>query len=110
MLLARTLVKKIMPNAIIFVAGDGNEAVLQFKKEKLDIILMDIQMPNKNGHEATKEIRLLSNGIQIPIVAITAGIMIEEKENCFESGMNDYLSKPITVSDLEKVVLKWLTK
>jgi signal transduction histidine kinase/CheY-like chemotaxis protein len=110
MLLARTLVKKIMPNAIIFVAGDGNEAVLQFKKEKLDIILMDIQMPNKNGHEATKEIRLLSNGIQIPIVAITAGIMIDEKENCFESGMNDYLSKPITVSDLEKVVLKWLTK
>jgi CheY-like chemotaxis protein len=71
---------------------------------------MDIQMPNKNGHEATKEIRLLSNGIQIPIVAITAGIMIDEKENCFESGMNDYLSKPITVSDLEKVVLKWLTK
>jgi signal transduction histidine kinase/CheY-like chemotaxis protein len=110
MLLARTLVKKIMPNAIIFVAGDGNEAVLQFKKEKLDIILMDIQMPNKNGHEATKEIRLLSNGIQIPIVAITAGIMIDEKEKCFESGMNDYLSKPITVSDLEKVVLKWLTK
>jgi CheY-like chemotaxis protein len=62
---------------------------------------MDIQMPNKNGYEATREIRLLSYGFQIPIVALTAGIMIDEKEKCFESGMN-YLSKPITVSDLEK--------
>ncbi|CAM3065990.1 response regulator [Flavobacterium frigoris] len=109
-LLARTLVKKIMPNAIVFVAGDGNEAVLQFKKEKPDIILMDIQMPNKNGYEATKEIRLLSNGAQTPIVAITAGIMTEDKEKCFESGMSDYLPKPIIISDLEKVLLKWLTK
>ena len=110
MLLAKTLVKKIMPNAIVFVAGDGNEAVLQFKKEKPDIILMDIQMPNKNGYEATKEIRLLSNGAQTPIVAITAGIMTEDKEKCFESGMSDYLPKPIIISDLEKVLLKWLTK
>jgi CheY-like chemotaxis protein len=52
--------------------------------------------------------RLLSYGFQIPIVALTAGIMIDEKEKCFESGMNDYLSKPITVSDL--VLIKWLTK
>lgn len=110
MLLARTLVKKIMPNAIIFLAGDGNEAVLQFKKENLDIILMDVQMPHKNGHEATKEIRLLANGELIPIVAITAGIMTEDKEKCFESGMSDYLPKPITLSDLEIVLLKWLTK
>ncbi|MEZ7497718.1 response regulator [Flavobacterium sp. Arc3] len=110
MLLARILVKKILPNASVFEAGDGNEAVLQFKKEKLDIILMDIQMPNKDGHEATKEIRRLTNGELIPIVAITAGIMTEDKEKCFESGMSDYLAKPITVSDLEIVLLKWLTK
>jgi CheY-like chemotaxis protein len=60
---------------------------------------MDIQMPNKM--DMKREIRLLSYGFQIPIVALTAGIMIDEKK-CFESGMNDYLSKPITVSDLEK--------
>jgi CheY-like chemotaxis protein len=48
-----------------------------------------------------REIRLLSYGFQIPIVALTAGIMIDEKRKCFESGMNDY-QKPITVSDLEK--------
>jgi signal transduction histidine kinase len=110
MFLVRTFVKNILPNATIFEAGDGNEAVFHFKKEKPDIVLMDIQLPNKNGYEATREIRLLSEGVEIPIVAITAGIIIDEKEKCFESGMNDYLTKPITVSDLEKVLLKWLTK
>jgi CheY-like chemotaxis protein len=69
---------------------------------------MDIQMPNKMDMKQ-REIRLLSYGFQIPIVALTAGIMIDEKEN-FLSGMNDYLSKPITVSDLERVLIKWLTK
>jgi CheY-like chemotaxis protein len=68
--------------------------------KKPDIVLMDIQMPNKNGYEATREIRLLSYGFHSNL-ALTAGIMIDEKK-CFESGMNDYLSKPITVSDLEK--------
>jgi CheY-like chemotaxis protein len=63
---------------------------------------MDIQMPNKMDMKQ-REIRLLSYGFQNPIVALTAGIMIDEKEKCFESGMNDYLSKPITVSDLESI-------
>ncbi len=83
---------------------------MHFKKEALDIILMDIQMPNKNGYEAAREIRLLTNGEQIPIVAITAGTMTEDKEKCFESGMNDYLPKPITLIDLEIVLHKWLIK
>jgi CheY-like chemotaxis protein len=56
MLLAKTLVKKIS-NCIIYQAMDGNEAVERTKKEKPDVILMDIQMPNKNGYEATHEIR-----------------------------------------------------
>lgn len=109
MLLVKTLVKKILPNATIFAVEDGNEAVLHFKKDKPDIILMDIQMPNKNGHAATKEIRLLSNGTEVPIVAVTAGVMTEEVEECFKSGMNDYLAKPISLLDLEVVLLKWLT-
>jgi signal transduction histidine kinase/CheY-like chemotaxis protein len=110
MFLIRTLVKKILPNATIFEGIDGNEGVMHFKKEALDIILMDIQMPNKNGYEAAREIRLLTNGEQIPIVAITAGTMTEDKEKCFESGMNDYLPKPITLIDLEIVLHKWLIK
>jgi CheY-like chemotaxis protein len=110
MFLIRTLVKKILPNAIVVEAVDGNEAIQHFKEEKPDILLMDIQLPNMSGYEATKEIRLLADGMKIPIVAITAGVMTEEIDQCFEAGMNDYLPKPITVADLERVLLKWLTK
>jgi CheY-like chemotaxis protein len=110
MLLAKTLVKRIISNCTIFEAKDGNEAVELYKKEQPDVILMDIQMPNKNGYEATDEIRQLKNSGSIPIIAITAGIMVGDKEKCFEAGMNDYLPKPIIQLDLEKVLYKWLTK
>jgi PAS domain S-box-containing protein len=110
MLLAKTLVKKLILNCIIFEAKDGNEAVEQYKKVQPDVILMDIQMPNKNGYEATDEIRKLKDSENIPIIAITAGIMIGDKEKCIEAGMNDYLPKPIIQVDLEKMLHKWLLK
>ena len=110
MLLAKTLVKRIISNCVIFEAKDGNEAVEMYKKEKPDVILMDIQMPNKNGYEATNEIRQLKDSENIPIIAVTAGIMVGDKEKCFEAGMNDYLPKPIIQVDLEQILLKWLKK
>ena len=110
MLLAKTLVKKLISNCIIFEAKDGNEAVEQYIKKQPDVILMDIQMPNKNGYEATDEIRKLKDSENIPIIAITAGIMIGDKEKCLEAGMNDYLLKPIIQVDLEKMLHKWLHK
>ncbi|MFA9190634.1 PAS domain S-box protein [Flavobacterium sp. FZUC8N2.13] len=109
MLLAKTLVKKIIPESIIIEAFDGEEAIEQYQNQRPDIILMDIQMPNKNGFEATYEIRKIEQDRTIPIIALTAGIFTEEKEQCFKSGMNDYITKPIIVSDLELVMLKWLT-
>lgn len=108
MLLAKKLIKKILPDSIIFEAIDGKEAIEQFKKENPDVILMDIQMPKKNGYEATAEIRKLKNSGNIPIIALTAGTMSEDKEKCFKSGMNDYLSKPINQYDLEKVLRQWV--
>lgn len=108
MLLVKKLVQKIIPNCTIFEAYDGVQAVMQYEKEKIDAILMDIQMPNKNGYEATQEIRKLEGSENIPIIAITAGILTGEKEKCFESGMNDYLSKPIIFSDLEQMLHEWL--
>lgn len=108
MLLAKKLIKKIFPNCIIFEASDGKEAIKLYKKENLDIILMDIQMPKKNGFETTEEIRKLSHSKNPPIIALTAGIFVEEKEKCLKSGMNDYISKPIIQSDLEKILLKWI--
>jgi signal transduction histidine kinase/CheY-like chemotaxis protein len=108
MLLAKKLVKKIMPNCIIFEATDGKKAIKLYKKQKLDVILMDIQMPKKNGFETTIAIRKLGRSGVTPIIALTAGILIEEKEKCLKSGMNDYISKPINISDLETVLHKWV--
>ncbi|MFV8328001.1 PAS domain S-box protein [Flavobacterium sp. ZS1P14] len=110
MFLAKTLVKRIVSNCTIFEAKDGNEAVERFIKEKPDVVLMDIQMPTKNGYEATEQIRKLKDAENIPIIAITAGIMVGDKEKCLEAGMNDYLPKPIIQSDLEKMLYKWLSK
>jgi PAS domain S-box-containing protein len=108
MLLAKKLIKKIIPSCVILEAVDGKEAIKIYKKEKLDIILMDIQMPKKNGFETTAAIRKLSHSQSLPIIALTAGILIEEKEKCLKSGMNDYISKPINIVDLETVLQRWV--
>jgi PAS domain S-box-containing protein len=110
MLLAKTLVKLIIPNSIVIEALNGNEAVNQVGKGDFDIILMDIQMPEKNGYETALEIRKLKNTKNIPIIALTAEIMAGEKEKCLESGMNDYISKPIIQSQLTKLLSKWLNQ
>lgn len=109
MFLAKTLIQKIIPDCIILEAFDGDEAIEQYKIQQPDVILMDIQMPNKNGFEATYEIRKIEQNGFTPIVALTAGIFVEEKEECLKSGMNDYITKPIIISDLELVLFKWLS-
>ena len=73
-----------------------------------DIILMDIQMPVLNGYEASQEIR--KTNAQVPIIALTAGTVKGEKEKCLESGMNDYISKPIDRDRFENILQKWLIK
>ncbi|PJJ07271.1 PAS domain S-box-containing protein [Flavobacterium sp. 1] len=108
MFLAKTLVKRIIPNAIILEASDGQEGVEQFEINNPDLILMDIQMPIKNGYDATIEIRKHKKGDKIPIIALTAGIMVGEKDKCLEYGMNDYVSKPIIEEDLDAILQKWM--
>lgn len=108
MFLAKTLIKKMIPNSIIYEAFNGAEAIEQFNKIQLDLILMDIQMPIKNGYDASTEIRALEDKTRIPIIALTAGIMLGEKEKCFEFGMDDYLSKPIISNELETILKKWI--
>jgi CheY-like chemotaxis protein len=110
MLLAKTLVKKIMPNYKIIEAADGNEAIDKYVTERPDVILMDIQMPFKNGYETTREIRKIKGSENVPIIAMTAGILMEEKKKCFEAGMDDYLPKPIIFSDLDKTLNKWTNR
>ncbi len=106
MLLSKTLVKQIIPNVSVFEVYDGKQAVDNFKIINPDLIFMDIQMPIMNGYEATIELRKLNK--QIPIIALTAGIVMGEKQKCIDAGMNDYLSKPIIKEELQKIINKWI--
>ncbi|HEX4855649.1 MAG TPA: CHASE domain-containing protein [Limnobacter sp.] len=93
-------------------APDGISAVKRIKEGyRPDLILMDIQMPGLDGYEATREIRAheQENSIpQIPIVALTAAAFPEERQRCFEAGMNDFLSKPVSLSELEQAIGQYL--
>jgi len=96
------------------VANDGLEALsmlAQSQSAAFDLILMDCQMPNMDGYEATRRIRAGDAGqkfSQIPIAALTANVLDSEREKCREAGMNDYLSKPINFDALKAVLKKYL--
>lgn len=90
------------------IAGDGAEAIEKFKKNKYDLILMDIQMPLMDGYEATSYIRN-QLGSNVPIIAMTAFALNGEEEKCYECGMNNYVSKPFTIENLSNVIEKVLT-
>lgn len=110
MLLAKTLLRKIVPNCIIIEAVNGFEATKLAQTEIPNLILMDIQMPILNGYDATVEIRKMKDIKHIPVIALTAGVLNGEKEKCLEHGMSDYVTKPIIQSQLEEVLYKWLKK
>ncbi|TGL19003.1 response regulator [Leptospira yanagawae] len=106
--LMKNFIKRIVSDVIILEAENGEEAISVFQKENPNIILMDIQMPVKNGYDATVAIRSLPEGNKVPIIAVTAGIIAGEKEKCFAVGMNDYLSKPVQKENLKQILFKWL--
>ncbi|WP_332369475.1 response regulator [Spirosoma telluris] len=110
-LLAKTLVAKIVPNAQIWEANNGQEAVDLFARQQPDLILMDIQMPVMNGYEATQRIRELEKDRyerSIPIIALTAGTVKGEREKCLAAGMNDFITKPIVEKSMVSLFQKWL--
>ncbi len=90
------------------IANNGQIAcdLLSENKNIYDIILMDIQMPVLNGLDATKKIR--SKGIFTPIIAMTANVLKGDREICLESGMNDYIGKPVTLEELSNILQKWI--
>lgn len=106
-LLAKKLIGSLRPDLSVHEAHDGKQGVQAFVEHQPDLILMDIQMPEMNGYEATQEIRKLESG-HTPILALTASILPGEKENCMAAGMDDYLTKPIARTVLEQALLKWL--
>lgn len=93
------------------LAKNGLEAIQACKDNSFDLVFMDIQMPEMDGLEATSEIRKLSHANQrLPIIALTAHAMKGEKERLLSQGMNDYLTKPIGIEQLEDTVRKWVRK
>ena len=92
------------------VAADGIEALEACRTSHFDLVLMDCQMPEMDGFEATREIRRRERGGSghIPIVAMTANAMKGDREMCLEAGMDDYLAKPVNPQELESIILYWL--
>lgn len=92
----------------ITLVQNGKECVKIIKENKYDIIFMDIMMPEKDGLEATAEIRSL--GYTLPIVAMTANAREEDKMRALNSGMNEYLPKPVKIEEIKEVLIKWFSE
>jgi CheY-like chemotaxis protein len=92
------------------VANDGQAAVDLVNRNNYDIILMDMQMPVMGGVEATRLIRQLPEYQRVPILAMTANAFSDDREACFDAGMNDFLTKPVVPTKLYESLLKWVAK
>jgi CheY-like chemotaxis protein len=91
------------------ISGNGKLAVEKLKTITYDLILMDIQMPEMNGYETTKFIRKHLK-LTVPIIAMSAHFLLDEKEKCLGYGMNDYISKPIKETDLHNLIIKHINR
>ena len=90
------------------LAQDGLQALEMAGQNRYALIMMDIQMPNLNGIDATRAIRLLPKHGDVPILAMTANAYDEDRKACIAAGMNDHISKPVAPEALFKTLLKWM--
>lgn len=103
------LCKKLGYRSIVAINGEA--AVTIAKQVSPALIFMDCQMPIMDGFEATRKIRLLNQTMhQVPIVAVTANASSKDQQRCFEVGMNDHITKPISLNSIQSCLLRWLPK
>jgi CheY-like chemotaxis protein len=93
----------------VTIVNNGLEAIEAIENQTFDLVLMDVQMPKMDGLQATAAIRRreTASGGHLPIIALTAHAMQEDRERCLTAGMDDYAAKPINPSELEKTIRKW---
>jgi len=92
----------------VTVAGCGIQAIAQVQQQTFDLVLMDVSMPEMDGYETTRQIRTFKLPYTLPIIALTAHAIEGERERCLAAGMNDYLSKPFAMKDLQGMLQCWL--
>nr|WP_293247040.1 response regulator [Panacagrimonas sp.] len=93
---------------VVDLARNGREAVERASRSEYDVVLMDVQMPVMDGLEATRRIRALdSSSASVPIIAMTANAMAEDRQRCLDAGMNDHLGKPVDVLRLHALLATW---
>jgi len=86
---------------------DGDEAVKAARAGDYDLVFMDVVMPRKNGLLATREIREMLHMKEVPVIALTAKVSVEDRERCFNAGMNDYMSKPMRLEHFQQKIKQW---
>ncbi|MBF0262407.1 MAG: response regulator, partial [Magnetococcales bacterium] len=91
----------------VALAGDGAEAVARVEGQAFDVVLMDMLMPVMDGCEATLHIRNRLGNRSLPIIAMTASSLIQDRQRCLDAGMNDHLSKPVVPAELWTMLAKW---
>ncbi|MGA8135059.1 MULTISPECIES: response regulator [Pseudomonas] len=97
--------------AIVEIGRNGREAIQRLNEvEDIDLVLMDVMMPEMDGYEATLEIRKDPRWRKLPIIAVTAKAMKDDQERCLQAGSNDYLAKPIDLDRLFSLIRVWLPK
>jgi CheY-like chemotaxis protein len=114
MMLIRSYIGHILPGAVVLEATNGKQVLEFLKNQRVDLVLMDVQMPVMDGLEATRKIReweqTKADGSHIPVIALTAGVLKEEQQRALESGMDEFMSKPIERKKLEAYMSKYLKK
>jgi CheY-like chemotaxis protein len=91
-------------------AADGREALKRVQTQRFDLVLMDVQMPEVGGIDATQAIRALPGFAALPIIAMTANAFDDDRRSCLAAGMNDFIAKPVDPENLYRTLLRWLPR
>jgi PAS domain S-box-containing protein len=92
----------------VSIACDGREALAMLGRERFDGVLMDCQMPNMDGYEATRQIRELPQWRELPVIAMTANALVSDRDKVLAAGMNDHIAKPLRIDEVFATLARWI--